>query len=145
MLYRVKVHWMQKSCLSNEAPGRDEDASGRPFVGAAGQFLDKILSEVDINRTSTYITNIVKCRPPQNRNPNNDESKTCLPYLRHQVAMIHPKIIVCLGAVATRHIVGKDSKISKIRGTFITRAGYLIFPTYHPAALLHNPRLKHDT
>lgn len=134
-----------KLMFVGEGPGRDEDSSGRPFVGAAGQLLDKILAAVDIPRQSVYITNIVKCRPPKNRNPKDDEAQICISYLRHQVAMIHPKIIVCLGSVAARNIINKDVKISKIRGQFIERMGYLIMPTYHPAALLHNPTLKHDT
>ncbi|MCK5130401.1 MAG: uracil-DNA glycosylase [Clostridiales bacterium] len=128
-----------------EGPGRDEDISGRPFVGAAGQLLDKILKAIDLPRDSVYITNIVKCRPPENRNPKNSETSICLEYLRHQVALIHPKIIVCLGSVAMRHIIDKDAKISKIRGQFFERKGYTIFATYHPAALLHNPKLKVDT
>jgi len=134
-----------KVMFVGEAPGRDEDLSGRPFVGAAGQLLDKILSAVGIIRESVYITNIVKCRPPGNRNPSEKEAKICLPYLRHQVAMIKPKIIVCLGSVAARNIIDKDAKISKIRGQIIQRKGYTIIPTYHPSALLHNPSLKRVT
>lgn len=125
-----------------EGPGRDEDLSGKPFVGAAGMLLDKILAAIEIPRESVYITNIVKCRPPDNRNPKDDEAQTCIAYLRRQVAIIHPKMIVCLGSVAARNIIDKNIKISKVRGEFINRAGYDIIPTYHPAALLHNPKLK---
>ena len=128
-----------------EGPGRDEDMSGRPFVGAAGQLLDKILEAAEIPRGSVYITNIVKCRPPGNRNPSDEEAETCLPYLRHQVALIHPKIIVCLGSVSARHIIDKDVRISRVRGQVIEKKGYIIIPTYHPSALLHNPSLKRDT
>lgn len=131
-----------KIMFVGEGPGRDEDLSGRPFVGAAGQLLDKILNAVDIPRESIYITNIVKCRPKNNRNPNDNEAEMCINFLRRQVAIIHPKMIVCLGAVASRYIIGKDVKLSRIRGEFIERKGYSIFPTYHPAALLHNPGLK---
>jgi DNA polymerase len=125
-----------------EGPGRDEDLSGRPFVGAAGQLLDKILAAVDIPRESVYIANIVKCRPPNNRNPKDEEAETCLPYLRRQVTLIHPRMIVCLGSIAARYIINKNIKISNVRGQFINRMGYDIIPTYHPAALLHNPTLK---
>ncbi len=134
-----------KLMFVGEGPGRDEDLSGLPFVGAAGQLLDKILTAADIDRASVYITNIVKCRPPGNRNPTEEEAKICLEYLRHQVALIHPKIIVCLGSVSARNIIDKTTKISKIRGKIIERKGYVIIPTYHPSALLHNPGLKRDT
>ena len=134
-----------KIMFVGEGPGRDEDLSGRPFVGAAGQLLTKILEAAEIPRKSVYITNIVKCRPPGNRNPSDEEAETCLPYLRHQVAMIHPKIIVCLGSVSARNIIDKDIRISRIRGQIFERKGYIIIPTYHPSALLHNENLKRPT
>ncbi len=134
-----------KIMFVGEGPGRDEDLSGRPFVGAAGKLLSKILKAVDIDRESVYITNIVKCRPPGNRNPSDEEAKTCLDYLRHQVAMIHPKIIVCLGSVSAKNIIDKDIRISRVRGQVFERNGYVIIPTYHPSALLHNENLKRPT
>ena len=133
-----------KVMFVGEGPGRDEDASGRPFVGAAGQLLSKILEAAEIPRESVYITNIVKCRPPGNRNPSDDEAKTCIAYLRHQVALIHPKIIVCLGSVSAKNIIDPDVRISRIRGQIIQKSGYIIIPTYHPSALLRNESLKRD-
>lgn len=130
--------------LIGEGPGADEDRLGRPFVGRAGQLLDRILEAVDINREEIYIANILKCRPPGNRNPQDGEAHACLPYLRRQVKIIRPKILVCMGSVAAKYIIDPDAKISRIRGQFIERKGFYLFGTYHPAALLRNERLKVD-
>ncbi len=125
-----------------EAPGRQEDLTGTPFVGNSGQLFDKILETVDITRDEIYLTNIVKCRPPENRNPTETEKQACLPYLRNQVALIHPKIIVCLGRVAAQTIIRSDFKIAKEHGNFFERKGYFLTATYHPSALLRDPSKK---
>ena len=127
-----------------EGPGRDEDMQGRPFVGAAGQLLDKMLAAIHLSREDVYIANVVKCRPPGNRNPLPEEREACLNYLRWQTKLIHPKMIVCLGTVAAQAIIGPEARISKVRGQFIERKGYVITGTYHPAALLRDDRLKVD-
>ncbi len=127
-----------------EAPGRQEDLIGTPFVGNSGQLFDKILEAVDITRDEIYLTNIVKCRPPENRNPTDKEKQACLPYLRNQVALIHPKIIVCLGRVAAQTIIRPDFKITKEHGIFFERKGYFLTATYHPSALLRDPSKKKD-
>ena len=132
--------------LVGEGPGADEDATGRPFVGKAGQLLDQILDAVGIQREEVYIGNIIKCRPPANRTPQPDEVEACLPFLRRQVALIKPKCIVCMGAVAAKAIIGGDNlSISNIRGEVYQRKGFILLPTYHPAALLRNEHLKWDT
>jgi DNA polymerase len=128
--------------LVGEAPGENEDLQGLPFVGRAGKLLDFALEGLMYPPGSYYIANIVKCRPPKNRAPFDDEAEVCLPYLRRQVRLIAPKIIVCLGAVATRHIVGKDSKITRDRGVWVERKGCSIMPTFHPAALLRDDNKK---
>ena len=125
-----------------EGPGRDEDRQGRPFVGAAGQLLDKILASVGLSRDEVYITNVVKCRPPKNRMPNPDEVFACSPYLDAQINKINPSIIVCLGALATRTLIDKNAKITRIRGEWHEKDGILYMPTFHPAALLRDPSKK---
>lgn len=125
-----------------EGPGGQEDLQGRPFVGPAGKLLDRMLAAIHLSREEVYLANVVKCRPPGNRNPADSEAEACLPYLRWQVALIHPKLIVCLGTVACRHIIAPDAKVSRCRGQFIQRGAYEIFATYHPAALLRDERLK---
>lgn len=125
-----------------EGPGRDEDRQGRPFVGAAGQLLDKILASVGLSRDEVYITNVVKCRPPKNRMPNPDEVVACSPYLNTQIERINPAIIVCLGALATKTLIDKNAKITRIRGEWHERDGILYMPTFHPAALLRDPSKK---
>ncbi|MGI6189378.1 MAG: uracil-DNA glycosylase [Clostridiales bacterium] len=127
-----------------EGPGRDEDLSGRPFVGLAGQLLDKMIEAIDLKREDVYIANIVKCRPPGNRVPMEIEAQACLPYLRRQVYLVRPKIIVCLGATAVRYVIDKKAGITRIRGQWIERKGYWIMATYHPAALLRDPAKKYD-
>jgi len=128
--------------LVGEGPGRDEDLLGRPFVGAAGQLLEKILSAIGRSREDTYIANVVKCRPPQNRAPEADEIAACLPYLRSQVALIRPQIIVLMGATALKAILGDTMRITRDRGQWIERKGVLIMPTFHPAALLRDESKK---
>lgn len=125
-----------------EGPGGEEDNTGRPFVGKAGQLLTKILQSVDIKREDVYIANIVKCRPPANRVPFDDEAECCLPYLRKQVSVIRPKIIVCLGATASKYIIDKNIRITRDRGKWHEKGSFLMIPTYHPSALLRDPGKK---
>jgi len=130
--------------LVGEGPGADEDAQGRPFVGKAGQLLDKMFQAIDMRREDLYITNVVKCRPPGNRTPLDDEAEACLPILRMQYALIKPKIVVCLGATATRHVYERDARITRVRGQWLEKNGTLFLPTYHPAALLRDETKKKD-
>ncbi len=125
-----------------EGPGQQEDLTGTPFVGKAGQLLDKMLAAIELDRSQIYITNIVKCRPPMNRDPNEKEKKACLPFLREQVRLIQPKIIVCLGRVAATTIIDPSFKITRQRGQWIERKHYHIMATYHPAALLRDASKK---
>ena len=128
-----------------EGPGENEDLQGEPFVGAAGKFLDDMLSIIDIDRSNCYITNIVKCRPPGNRDPEEDEQVACLDYLRTQVALIKPRIIVCVGSVAAKRIIDPDFKISKSHGIWLQRNDIWITAIYHPSALLRDPSKRPDT
>lgn len=121
-----------------EGPGAQEDATGRPFVGAAGQLLDRMLAAIGMTREQVYICNIVKCRPPQNRVPEPDERSACMPYLRQQVALVCPKIIVCLGSTPTRALLGDQMRITRDRGVWQLKKGVWFMPTYHPAALLRD-------
>ena len=125
-----------------EAPGEQEDLSGTPFVGRAGQLLDKFLLAVDISREDVYIANILKCRPPKNRDPLPAEEDACLDYLREQVRLIKPKMIVCLGRIAAQRLIKPDYKITREHGEWIERGGFLITAVYHPALLLRDPRKK---
>ena len=126
-----------------EGPGENEDLQGEPFVGRGGQLLDKMLNAVDLDRRKNiYIANIVKCRPPQNRDPLQEEQDACISWLRNQVALIRPKIIVCLGRIAAMKIIRPDIKITKEHGIFFERNGVLLMATLHPAALLRNPANK---
>ncbi|MBI4127058.1 MAG: uracil-DNA glycosylase [Deltaproteobacteria bacterium] len=125
-----------------EGPGRDEDAKGEPFVGRAGQLLTKIIEAMGFKRSDVYIGNCVKCRPPNNRQPAPDEMATCLPYLRRQIEIIEPKVIVCLGATAVAGLLQTDQKISRIRGQWQEWDGMKVMPTFHPAFLLRNPEMK---
>lgn len=129
--------------LIGEGPGQEEDKLGRPFVGKAGQLLDKILEACGFDRfTHTYIANIVKCRPPQNRVPLPEERTICLPHLVKQIEIINPQIIVLLGATALQGLIDPGAKITKCRGSWQLWRNVWVMPTYHPAALLRNPRLK---
>lgn len=123
-----------------EAPGEVEDAQGRPFVGPAGQKLTEILASVGIKREEVYISNVVKCRPPQNRTPLKDEMETCFPYLEAQIKHIEPKIIITLGNVPTQLLLGTSEGINNLRGKFFTwKDNIEIFPMFHPSYLLRNP------
>lgn len=132
--------------LIGEGPGYYEDELGRPFVGPSGELLDKILGACGFTRWEhVYIANIVKCRPPQNREPLPEERKACLPYLKEQIRLINPRIIVLLGATALKGLISAEMRISEIRGTWIDWENRNVMPTYHPAALLRNPSLKKDS
>lgn len=128
--------------LIGEGPGEQEDRQGLPFVGPAGKLLDLLLAALPIGKESYYIANIVKCRPPGNRVPLDEEAESCLPFLRNQVALIKPKVIVCLGATAMKYIIDKEARITQIRGQWIERKGFWIMPTFHPAALLRDESKK---
>jgi len=125
-----------------EGPGEHEDVQGMPFVGPSGQLLDLLLQALMFKPDDYYIANVVKCRPPNNRVPNDKEAEKCLPYLRNQVALIRPRLIVCLGSIAAKYIIARDVKITQIRGQWIERKGYWIMPTFHPAALLRDQSKK---
>ena len=128
-----------------EGPGENEDLQGEPFVGRAGKLLDKMLDAVDLDRhKNIYIANIVKCRPPQNRDPKPEEQEQCIDWLRAQVRMIRPKIIVCLGRIAAARIIKPDIKITKERGMWFEKGDILMMPMLHPAAVLRDPRRKPD-
>jgi len=132
-----------KVLFIGEGPGENEDLQGEPFVGRSGQLLDKMLTAVDLDRhTNIYIANIVKCRPPQNRDPLQEEQDLCIEWLRNQVALIRPKIIVCLGRIAAMKLIKPDMKITKEHGIFFEKNGVLMMATLHPAALLRNPNNK---
>ena len=127
-----------------EAPGEQEDLSGTPFVGRAGQLLDKFLYAVDISREDVYIANILKCRPPKNRDPKPEEEDACIDFLRAQVKLIQPKIIVCLGRIAAMRLIDPNYKITKEHGTWVKKGNYLMTAVYHPALLLRDPRRKEE-
>ena len=125
-----------------EAPGRDEDIKGEPFVGKAGQLLTKIINAIDLSRKDVYIANIIKCRPPTNRNPEQDEIASCEPFLIRQIDVIKPRIICALGTIAAQTLLQSNQKISDLRGRFHDYRGRKLIPTYHPAFLLRNPYFK---
>ena len=127
-----------------EGPGADEDLQGTPFVGKAGKLMNMAFEAIGLKREEVYIANIVKCRPPGNRNPQDDEANACLDYLRNQVILVKPKIIVLLGSVALKNILGKEYGITASRGKWIERKGILYMPTWHPAALLRDESKKID-
>jgi len=128
-----------------EAPGATEDSSGKPFVGRSGELLTKMIENVlNISRSDVYITNIVKCRPPNNQIPTPTQAHTCQPYLLKQIELVKPKLIVTLGATAYHYLTSDETEISKIRGTLHTQDGYSIIPTYHPSYLLRNPSAKKE-
>ena len=128
-----------KLMFVGEGPGEQEDRQGIPFVGAAGQFLDEMLSIIDVDRKRCYIANIVKCRPPQNRDPLPEESTACMPWLRQQFQLIRPKIVVCLGRIAAQQMMEPTFSVSRDHGKFFEKQGTLFMATYHPAALLRYP------
>jgi DNA polymerase len=127
-----------------EGPGYDEDVQGRPFVGKAGQLLTKIIESISLSREEVYIANIIKCRPPQNRNPEPDEIQSCNPFLMKQILVIQPRIICALGTVSAQTLLKTDTKISALRGRFFDLDGIKVIPTYHPAFLLRNPERKRE-
>lgn len=128
-----------------EGPGEQEDLQGIPFVGAAGHLLDNMMSIIDLDRTNSYIANVVKCRPPRNRDPEENEQDACIGYLRNQVALVQPKIIVCLGRVAAKRLIYPDFRITREHGTWICRNGVWITAIYHPAALLRDLSKRPET
>lgn len=131
--------------LIGEGPGEQEDLTGKPFVGRAGKLLDDMIEIIDLDRTRVFIGNMVKCRPPQNRDPLNVEQEACIGYLRNQVALIRPKIIVCLGRIAAMKLIREDFKITREHGQWFQKAGVWMTALYHPAALLRDPRKRPET
>ena len=128
-----------------EGPGEQEDLKGEPFVGAAGKLLDDMISIIDLDRTNCYIANIVKCRPPHNRDPLETEQDACIGYLRNQVALVKPKIIVCLGRVAAKRIIREDYRITREHGTWAEKNGVWMTAIYHPSALLRDLSKRPET
>jgi uracil-DNA glycosylase len=153
---RCKLHSTRKSIVFGvgaedtplmfvgEAPGEQEDLRGEPFVGRAGELLDKMIEAMGWTRASVYIANVAKCRPPGNRNPQPDETAACTPFLDAQIHAISPRIIVTLGRPAANHVLGNDAPISTLRGRFHVRHGIQVMPTFHPAYLLRDPDKKKD-
>ncbi len=127
-----------------EAPGRDEDIQGEPFVGRAGQLLTKMIESIQLRREDVYIANVIKCRPPENRNPEPDEVGSCEPFLFRQLDAIHPKVVVALGSVALKALLKSDAPISRMRGRVIDFRGSKLVPTFHPAFLLRSPDKKRE-
>lgn len=127
-----------------EGPGREEDEQGVPFVGAAGRLFNYLLEEAGLTREEIYICNIVKCRPPQNRDPFPEEAEACLPYLRAQIALVRPKVIVCLGRIAAKYVYDIEIQISRQRGQVRKKGAFYVIPTYHPAAILRKQELTND-
>ena len=133
-----------KLVFVGEGPGADEDAQGLPFVGAAGQLLTKIIEAIQLTRDQVYICNIVKCRPPSNRTPEEDEIAACSPFVFRQIESIRPRAICCLGAVAAQTVLRTKTAVGKLRGHFHDYRGIKVMPTWHPAYLLRNPNAKRD-
>lgn len=131
-----------KVMFIGEGPGADEDIQGEPFVGKAGKLMDQAFKGIGIERKDVYIANVVKCRPPQNRNPEQDEVDSCIDYLRAQVMLVKPEIIVLLGSVALKAILGKEYSITSSRGKWVEKKGIQYMPTFHPAALLRDESKK---
>lgn len=131
--------------LVGEGPGQTEDETGRPFVGAAGGLLDSILAAIEIPRERVFIANVVKCRPPKNRTPLPEEQEACLPYLRRQIELVRPKVLVALGATAAAALLGTRKSLGELRGKVHRWGGIPLVATYHPAALLRNPNWKRPT
>lgn len=128
-----------------EGPGEQEDLKGDPFVGAAGHLLDDMLSIIDLDRTNSYIANIVKCRPPRNRDPEPVEQDACIGYLLNQIDLIRPKVIVCLGRVAAKKLISEDYRITKEHGTWVNKNGIWVTSIYHPSALLRDLGKRPET
>jgi len=129
--------------LIGEAPGEQEDKQGEPFVGRSGVLLDKMLAAIDLSREkNVYIANMVKCRPPQNRDPKPEEVDACMGYLRNQTLLLRPKIILCVGRIAAQHLISPTFKVTQQHGQFIQKNGVYMAGTFHPSALLRNPANK---
>ena len=128
-----------------EGPGEQEDLQGEPFVGAAGKLLDDMMSIIDLNRENSYIANIVKCRPPHNRDPLETEQDACIDYLRNQVALIRPKIIICLGRIAAKRLIDPEYRITRQHGTWVQRGDIWMTAIYHPSALLRDASKRPET
>ena len=128
-----------------EGPGEQEDLQGEPFVGPAGKLLDDMMSIIDLDRTNSYIANIVKCRPPRNRDPLETEQDACIDYLRNQVALIQPKIIVCLGRIAAKRLIDPEFRITRQYGTWVQKGGIWMTAIYHPSALLRDVSKRPET
>lgn len=128
-----------------EGPGEQEDLKGEPFVGPAGQLLDDMLSIIDIDRTKCYIANIVKCRPPRNRDPLEQEQEACMDYLRNQIALVQPKVIVCLGRIAAMRLIDPNYRITREHGRWVQRGDFFLSAIYHPSALLRDPSKRPET
>jgi DNA polymerase len=133
-----------KLVFVGEGPGFNEDRQGKPFVGAAGELLTRIIEAIKLTRSQVYICNVIKCRPPGNRNPEPDEIETCLPFLERQIETIRPDFICALGTFAAQTLLGTTTPISRLRGRFHDYKGIKVLPTYHPAYLLRNPEKKRD-
>lgn len=133
-----------KLVFIGEGPGQDEDIQGIPFVGAAGQLLTKIIAAMKLSRDDVYICNVVKCRPPGNRNPNEDEVRVCIPFLERQIAAINPMFIVGLGGIAVQSLLETNTGITRLRGKWATYKGIKFMPTFHPSYLLRSPEKKRD-
>ncbi len=131
-----------KLVFVGEGPGQEEDRQGLPFVGRAGKLLTQMIEAMGLERKDVYICNVVKCRPPSNRTPENDETSTCRPFLERQLAVIQPKVIVCLGNVASQALLGGGEPMARVRGKWFNWRGAKLLPTYHPAYLLRNPNAK---
>lgn len=131
--------------LIGEGPGEQEDLQGEPFVGPAGKLLDDMLSIIDLDRTKVYIANIVKCRPPHNRDPQENEEQACMGYLRKQIQLIQPKMIICLGRIAARQIIYPEYRITREHGQWINRDGLWYTAIYHPSALLRDLSKRPET
>lgn len=131
--------------IIGEAPGENEDLSGEPFVGRGGKLLDEVMASVGLSRKeNVYISNIVKCRPPKNRDPKPSEQEQCIHWLKEQIEILQPKVIVCLGRIAACSLIRSDYKVTKEHGTFEQRDGVLWMGTFHPAAILRDPRKKEE-
>ncbi|MGQ9721896.1 MAG: uracil-DNA glycosylase [Candidatus Jordarchaeum sp.] len=133
-----------KIMFVGEAPGEQEDIQARPFVGRAGKFLDHLIKLAGLERSKVYISNVVKCRPPNNRKPRKDEIEKCNPYLQKQIELINPKVICILGNVSLTSLLGKTGPIGELRGNPIQKEGITYFPTFHPAAVLYRPAAKEE-
>ena len=134
-----------KAMFRGEGPGENEDLQGEPFVGRGGKLLDDMLELIDLDRTKVYIANMVKCRPPKNRDPLPEEQSACAEWLERQIELINPRVIVCLGRIAAMRFISPEFKISREHGKWFERGGRKVMALYHPAALLRDPRKRPET